>query len=485
MLLAAFGVSLLATSGQSFWIDEGNSGFKAIQENFAAFWAIMIQDKGSDLQMPLYMFSIWLWEKLVGSSEFALRAMNIPFFLGSIATVLFALRQRMRHRFAFVVLACLWPMVWIYLDEARPYMFQFCGATLLLVALVNTCSDEQALSLGDLILFCAGSLLLASASLTGVIYVFFFAVLFLWLVRRCLRSIISSPAHLLVIAFAFLLMLALGGYYAWTLKMGARASSAGQTNLVSILFCWYELIGFSGMGPGRNSLRESGILALKPYVFQLGVLSLGLAAFLGCSLAANRQSREVPRRVVLVVCAAAAGGLAILAAGIVMDFRVLGRHLMPFVPFLLYLLAILLCSLFQSPSRVLRTVGSLFLLLLLVSCLQLRFGTRFAKDDYRDAAKVARHAVESGRCVWWAADVTSGRFYGVDIVEPTRPGHAFVANNRDTSFLAALPPADLVVLSKKDIYDPNGHLRTLLQSRGFTVTSRLPAMTIYEQKSQN
>ena len=41
----------------------------------------MGSDRGSDLQMPLYMLMLWGWEKIFGRPEFALRAMNIPLFV--------------------------------------------------------------------------------------------------------------------------------------------------------------------------------------------------------------------------------------------------------------------------------------------------------------------------------------------------------------------------------------------------------------------
>ncbi len=487
LLLVSLAISVVAVSRQSFWIDEANSGFKAIQGTFSAFHALMLQERGSDLQMPVYMGMLWAWEKIFGPSEFWLRAMNIPFFLAAQASVLFALKRPALQRYSFAVIACLSPMLWIYLDEARPYILQFSGATLVMVALLNLGDKDARHPLLNGLLFCAGSLVLVGSSLTGVIYVIFYAAFFciLWFRTESIKSTFSQPALLLIGGVSVGLMAILGLYYLWTLKVGARASSVGQTNATTVIFCIYELLGFSGMGPGRTSLRESGVAALKPYLAQLAVFFLGLAAFVCASLATVRKTRSLTLGTLIIISSAALGLLAILACGIVMDFRVLGRHLMPFLPFLIFLFAILLASLLESPSKTSRIIAAAYLLLLLLSSLGIRFSTRFAKDDYRDAAKLALHAMESGRRVWWAADIAGARFYGLFPAELGQDGQAFVANRRDVAFLAELPPADLVILSKEDIYDPEGHLRSMLQVRGFTVTLRFPAMTVYEHTSRN
>ena len=74
-------VGLIAINRDSFWIDEAFSAHYAVQPTVASWWHYLSGDVGSDTQMPLYMFYLWVWEKFSGSSEWALRAANIPWFL--------------------------------------------------------------------------------------------------------------------------------------------------------------------------------------------------------------------------------------------------------------------------------------------------------------------------------------------------------------------------------------------------------------------
>jgi hypothetical protein len=74
-------VCLLAVSNQSFWIDEANTALKAQQTTLQNWWREMRHTGGSDVQMPLYMIWIWVCGKFVGSSEIALRAVNLSWIL--------------------------------------------------------------------------------------------------------------------------------------------------------------------------------------------------------------------------------------------------------------------------------------------------------------------------------------------------------------------------------------------------------------------
>ncbi|MFZ9933737.1 MAG: hypothetical protein ACO3G9_11150, partial [Chthoniobacterales bacterium] len=114
----AVAVCFFAISSHSLWIDEANSAMKAMAPDLRRFLALMCSERGSDLQMPLYMLMLWGWEKLFGHSEFALRALNIPFFAAAIGTATASLKLPLPTRLFFALFACCSAFVWAYLDEA-------------------------------------------------------------------------------------------------------------------------------------------------------------------------------------------------------------------------------------------------------------------------------------------------------------------------------------------------------------------------------
>jgi hypothetical protein len=476
-------VSLLAISGQSFWIDEANSAVKAVQPSAEAFINSMKGERGSDLQMPLYMLSLWGWEKLVGSSEYALRAMNIPMFLAAVGAVLAFLSGPRPVRYFFCLFAICSPMVWAYLDEARPYMLQFMSTTFIMVGLMNLANERKHPSLGNAVLVAAGILLLCASSLMGVIYSFFFGLAFLWCWLR-IEPISTTIRRLGIWALALgsaVGLAVLAAYYLWTLSVGARASGIGRTNPMSMGFCAYELLGFSGLGPGRAELRDDPMRALRQFIpllaLHAGILGLFLLASIKFLTAAASRSRL--RAFIPIIASVVATAVAVTLLGLVAEFRIIGRHFMPILPFLLLGFATLAWGLWNQCLLLRRGVVAALLLVSLFSCLSLRAMPRFAKDDYRSAASVAKDAVHAKKAVWWAADPAAANFYGVFPVHAGEAGSVFFANSRDVDYLSRLPAPDVVLFSKTDIYDKHGSLAAYLSEHGYKVSRTFPAFTVW------
>lgn len=501
LVLAALILSLIAISSQSLWIDEANSAVKAVQPTWAGFVKLMESERGSDLQMPLYMASLWGWEKLVGQTEYALRAMNVPLFIAAIAAALWGLSISSGIRQWFCLWAVCSPMVWTYLDEARPYSLQFLSSTLVMVGLVNLAGCLGRPQLRDAAFVFTGIVLLCGSSLMGVIYSFFFGLAFLacWLRREPLSSALRRPGLWVMALLAALVLAGLGTYYLWTLKVGARASGAGKTNLLSMAFCAYELLGFTGVGPGRTALRDNPVAALRPFLPFLALYAVFLSTFFLAAIKSVRNFLPLSRWAgfLPVFLAVLTSGAAVLVLGVVADFRVIGRHLMPLLPFLLIVLAGLSSALWASGGKANRGAVAAVLLLSLLSCVSLRTFPRFAKDDYRSAAAVAREAIARNQTVWWAADGAGANYYGVfpqprdgksgeanppsPSTATSAPGPIYSAIAPSAEDIAALPSPDVVILSKIDIYDPSAALRDWMKDHGFATTKTFPAFTVWEK----
>ena len=476
LVFVAF-IAVVAVSNQSLWIDEGNSAMKAIQPSFVLFWEKMKELGGSDLQMPLYMGLLWAWEKIFGHSEYALRALNIPFFTLSAAVFLYLWDAERRLKLAFVFLMCFSPLLWVYLDEARPYIFQFFGATSILVALWNQAKTPHLNK--NLAVFCIGALALCGSSLTGVIFTFWFGLAFLVILIRqhVWSSIFSSKQNLVALLVTSIGMCGLGMYYFWTLTQGARASGVGKTDLLSIGFCFYELLGFSGLGPDRLSLREHGITALKPFFLSLASFGIALTAFGISSALYITKSSRTHRNALLIFAVVFCGAISMVAVGYIAHFRVLGRHLMPILPFVLLLASLGLAHLWQSNKKLSQTLVLTLCLLLIFSSLSTRFSPRFAKDDYRTAAQIAKSGLEDEKTIWWAADSATANYYGLEFSKKVINVMGLSAEE-----LHSLPIPDIVLVSKKDVYDPQNVIFLFLSKTSHTKTYA-SAFSIYTKSA--
>jgi hypothetical protein len=486
-LLWALGLVLLVSAAaintQSFWIDECGVAYKAAMPHLSEFWHKISTEGSADLQQPFHHFFAWGWEKLVGINEVAFRSGNIPFLLlgiGSLACA-FARVQSVLRGIMVVLLTS--PFVWYYLNEARPYSVQI-GASLMVFSSIYRLSlnSDQSSERKWVLWLCFGMVLLATSGMLAM----------LWLGAYLMSILLSTPVQRLrellkmyavACGITTLLLLAMGLFYLWTLGIGARATSVGGTDLRNLAFIPYELLGFSGLGPGRLSIRNEGLSAFRPYLPGLVVFGLfaGGVFARGCACLARRLAVRTlwawPLSFLLV------GGF-IMGVGVAVHFRVLGRHCTPVLPLIGFILGSGLVSLWNSPRVALKAVAVLFTAVSLTSCLGVRFGSQHAKDDYRAAARYAQTTAEQGKRVWWNADREGAAIYGLATVTNAEPGVLWVANPAP-GFDTGLPRPDVVITSKPDIYDGFGALSEFLKREAYIRGPSFVAFMVWERPKES
>ena len=472
-------VALCAISGRSFWIDEALTSWKAHTPTLRAWWQGMAGERASDLQMPLYMFYIWGWEKIFGPGEWALRLANAPWFV--LGVVLF-------HR-AFARTLGWWPglvalcsaFVWYYLDEARPYAMQI-GASLAVVAALWRLGEgaDPRRERRWVWILCAGVVALAGSSMLAMIFcgAFLAASLF---AAGWARAWTWFRAHWGCWLSMLLVCLGLGIYYLWTLQHGARGTSAGKTDLRNILFVSYELFGFGGLGPGRLDLRAGGpgvFYAHLPWLVPYAALVL-LASVTGW----RRWTGSVRARTLLSWGLIVGGATVFLfAVGFRSQFRVLGRHFTPLLPLVCLLLGGGVSALIERRGWR-RAAAILMLVLSIVSALELRLAGRHEKDAYRQAAALARAALGRGESVWWSAEPRGAEVYQLLIsTHATETARAWLVINPARGFADSLPPPDWLVVSKPDLYDTSGAISDYAARAGYRKELSLPAFVIWRKQ---
>jgi hypothetical protein len=493
--ITAAAVGFIAISSQSLWIDEANSAVKASAAAWGEFIARMFGDRNSDLQMPFYMAMLWTWEKAFGNSEFALRAMNLPLFVTAIAVVSFSLRVNRRASLFYTIISCTSAFVWAYLDEARPYILQFLAATLVMVPLANTSNRLAAAEPAvNVRMFALGIILLCGSSLIGVVFASVFVPLYaaMALSRESWHCLIKRPDIRHALLWGTPLLLSLGAYYLWTLLIGAKASGVGQTNAFSVAFSAYEILGFAGLGPGRSELRGAPFESLGTHIPTVGLHAAALALVVVTFMTAQRTKSGITKWAGAIAAAVLLASLLVIMAGVFGEFRVVGRHLTPTIPFVFLLGTFVLDSLWTHGSLWPRSVVAFFLATSLLSALQFRFQARHGKDDYRGAAQAALETLQRGGTVWWAADQAAAAYYGlVDLSVDRTPTKSETSKRnffpvfrpiRDQ--LTAFPSPDLICLSKKDVYDPHEAVTDYAARSALNETRTLQAFSIFSRAGE-
>ncbi len=121
---------------QSLWFDEGYTVVLAQSSTFHQFWTRFGNYTTSEHLQPLYYVLIFLWSRIAGTSDIAMRLPSAIFSAGSVAALWFALRGRVSASLANLACAALAVSSFslYYAQEARPYaLLQFLSFTLLAI----------------------------------------------------------------------------------------------------------------------------------------------------------------------------------------------------------------------------------------------------------------------------------------------------------------------------------------------------------------
>ena len=491
VMLGSALVALVAASNDSLWIDEGGWACAAIgvEKTVGDLDGVLNEWKtprnwvqGSDPAKPFYGVYLWSWEKIFGHTERSLRLANLPWFLLAQAALWMGLKDRKRLRVVVALCVAICPIVWFYLNETSHYIMLFAGASLTIAILARLATAEeeiQPLGAPWFWAFGTGLLLLCGSNAMGVPWagVALLAALLLLVGRFKIRW---SWGTVLAVVFCGGALLALAEHYHhWN---PARSGMVTGFSLMNVGFGAYELVGFAGLGPSRLVLREGGMSALRPFLPGLALMAVM------CLLVVGAAFRQICQRFNTRMWIAAAtyvliGLVLVLAMAALTHFKLLGRHLMPVEPVVILGVAIAITAWLNKRKLWGRILVVGFCLLWLTSSLSLRFAPRHARDDYRSAAALAVDALQAGKSVWWAANISAGAYYQVPLaIHSPVPGRALLVANPTLGDLADVPLPDVVIFSKPDIYDAGGTLGKLLADHSYRNARSLAAFTVWEKQ---
>jgi uncharacterized membrane protein len=471
-----------ATTSKSFWIDECVTAHVAMNASLVSAWREMVSMQFAEVQLPFYVAYIWCFEKIFGHSELALRLSGAPLFLAGMATLTQAIRNRHRNWWLVAIAFGLSPFAWYYLNEARLYALQLGISALVTAALFRLADSalEQQSSTRWLRVFLFSLVALSGVSMLGQLWAGGALLILLAITPRA-QLVSWWRANRMAWLLAGVFLSLIGAYYLWSLTIGARATAVGKTNLQTVFFIAYEQLGFMGPGPGRNELRAGGAAAMKPHLAGLALYGTAVGGVFVSGLITLWQTYD-RRKLLFIAACVAVPAMMILVAGVATHFRVLGRHFTPFAIVLFIILGIGLSGLWRKGWLARGLVGA-FALVSLWSCLEIRLAPRHQKDNYREAARLARAALAEGQTVWWNADPMAAAYYGVATAdapkERTNQFEALFIANPETGFAVRWPAPAMVIASKADIYDATGTLADYLSTHGYWRQTNLMAFTVW------
>ena len=498
VLAASLMVGAFAISTQSYWTDEATSLIVAMAANPADAWKYAQAVGGSAIGAPLYHAYLYVWHKVFGSGEWAMRASNLPWFLLAQLAFLLLLRDRPRLALTATLLAAVSPAIWIYLDETRPYLMQYAAGCWLVAAVARLATgapDEptsRAQPPWEIILAAVvlAVVVLFACHLVGAIWAAGFSSALLWLYAtrpdRAPTAGTTSPTYPFrgSIVLASVALFAVVIYYLWTWSSPGSGQHGAFGSLLGLPFVAYEFLGLSGYGPGKLQLRTSitgSLIQSLPALLPLCVIIAALLFF----LLLQPGVRSLRRRTIVAWFFAIALPALLIAFGfLITSQRPLPRHFLPALPAVILAVAALMDLAFSQRHLVWRIVAMLLPALWLGSALNLRLREVHAKDDYRTASALAAAALRDNKEVWWAADAAAAYIYLTPVAMQEVPGRAWAMQAPAWDDIRFKFPPRVIVVSKPDIYDPQGSVARYAAENRFVPALQLHAFTIFTREGE-
>ena len=486
----------LAITRQSLWIDEGYTIWFVAHRSMSAFLSSLV-GWTDDAEMILYLLYMWVWVKVWGTTEIALRAANIPFGMLLFGTVAWASGSLFRRPNVWI-LFCLSPFIWFYMNEARPYVALMAFSTVAMVAVLAYVMEPARYRvaapwccLAALFLAC-GFHILAAFLFPSLLFMMAIAARGDMTLRKSLLRDWSLSFFVFLPGFV-----ALGTFYAWIER--SRNLRTGKPGLVNLAFVFYEFMGFAGLGPPRNELRENHQLQI--FTGYWPWLLVGVAAALAVVFFLF-VIRPTPVARKLVGSLSIGMGIA-FAVSWIAHVPFLGRHVAVFLP--MFLMIPMVWTRPQEASLRLRylsaVVGVALAIAWGISDARLVFLHKYEKESYRAASSIAmERAGLSGGEILWAADPKAAYYYGlraVSVHPRTEPGETDIigatwpVRNQATDarnwtmdeallYLRSRTAPAILVLSKPDLFDDKGVWRTLIKQERPAVVADGNEFWIYE-----
>ena len=450
-------ILILSVKNSSIWIDEGQT-YSVIHASWNEFLNSVLFRGDAVSGMPLFFLFEFLWCRIFGFGEFAMRSINLlmipPLLIG--AGKLLKSKDLPQWMVVFFAVN---PVLLFYMNEARPYVATFvCGLWCFLFLLRG---GEKGMSQRDAVWFffcfwigCA----------LHMMFVFMGAAYLSVLIWMKYKGVLRFREHILVWAWWITAFLLLGAHYIRFMLNAPEVNAEKPVALQSILQIFYSFSGLSGLGWSRNALRCMDFDLTVRIVAGTSLYILSAMAVAVCCI--RRKILLNPRVLLPTVCIASSLLLAIVS-NIVLRTRFWERHVIYLLPGCILVVAMVCRELWLPPRMpAARTFSICLGALLIISGIDIIVMDYYMKDDYRGTAELSRSF--NADHILFQGDAITFRYYGLEgawaeteakIEDEPLAGNVniSIASPDMMRVLARrLNGRSIVVLSEKDEFDKYG-----------------------------
>lgn len=483
VLIIILTCSLIPISTQGLWADEAWSvTVYALKPTFKSLIIQILESLGGDSQFPGYNVYLWLWAKIFGASEISVRLANVPLFFTSLLYMAFYLPRTKRFKIGFLLLICLSPVIWFYLNESRYIIVVFSCSLLSFISVILYFEGEIKHRRLALFVLFSSVILGISFLMLYVFYAITLILIILFYLKRqgkTFKSLLKDWQVPILVSSIFIL--AQGCYYFYTLKNGAGGTRL-LPDIKNVLFVLYDFLGYGGIGPPRNVLRANQTLAAHCSYF-IPILSATLFYIISLAILLRNFSKIKDKLPLYVLLGIGTGVLVFFFFAKLFDFKFLSRHLIFYLAPFLFSFYSLIYDILISWSRrivILFIVGALTVLI--YSDINIRFNSYYQKENYKKAFDFTMQE-SNDLTILWIADEHCFQYYSREEKSLRSKKVLYLANSSDNDFFNIVKRVVnndryfVVVLNRKD-YSRN--IQNLLLSKSYIEIYRTQDFTIYK-----
>jgi len=462
LILPFFAITIcfLAVNSWSLWVDEANTAVICSVASFSDLINLFQKylTSGSIPQQPGFVISLWLWVKVFGNSEYALRFPNIIYMLILFGYTFSLIKSNITTKneklFLILVLAMTFlnPFILYNMNEARANIATFFFSFMALLNLLFYYKKKR----DYFLILCFLFVFLGSF----FNMLFLFAFIGLILIALFLSENIWSELkeNIKTVSVFIVFMLPLIFYYLYTIYVGGGGQRE-TPGLGNIGFSIYEFLGFSGLGPARDTLREiNQNSTFSTLVYSLIgyaglIIPLIISYFILIVYVVKNEGFKVIIKNKFLIAFCCAFILFFIVAFIV-KFRFWGRHLIFLLPFQIFFIAELLKSVILGKNNITKFIIPLLFIMLSISSYRIIYNPEYKKEDAKLAAFECKKLVLQGESIIWLFDEDEGKYYEID-----KLGNPIIGLTNNNVY------GLLVWYKKFDYYDQHGVFKKFMNSR--------------------
>lgn len=396
-------ISFLGVNGWSLWLDESSTAMLASIPSFNGLVETMINWNGSESQMPLYILFMWIWEKLFGHTEYALRMSNVFMVVVFLVYCAYCIKRMCKEDAMIIKIAMSCSVIapfFIYnMNEARVNISLFVLSAICYLGVFMYGKYKYRKDLYVCLISLA----------TG----FGFNMLFAFVVPILLLEVLYFDKKVLwnnkrAIAITFVGCCLIGSYYVWTL-LQAKSGFVERPGVTNIAYAMYEFLGMNGMGAPKNVIRESDnlIVSIKPYIPWLIAICIGYAMILWRMLVEKAGNQMLMLFVISIIV--------FFIGAYAASFRFWGRHLFIFYPLWIAAFAGIINKLWESRKWINKITVCYCLLCIFVSFIRISILPEYKKENIKETIHFVNNwNKEKAICVFFAGFPELANYYHLE-----------------------------------------------------------------------